>query len=64
MSSNLLTPEVGEGIADALRGLYIRGRKISDTVIKRIVMTDNPKIGPTAAKVLMYAAANDVTEHV
>lgn len=55
---------MGECLADSLRGFFVRGRKVSDTAIKRIVISDNPDIGPNTAKALMYAVANDVTEHV
>jgi hypothetical protein len=64
MSCNNLTAAVAEQVADALRGIYERGRKVSDTVLKRIVMSNNEKIGAVASKSLMFAAANDTTEHV
>jgi len=64
MSSNSLTLRVAEFMSDALRGLYEGGRKVSDTKIRKICLSENPSIGPLGAKVLMLAAANDTTEHV
>lgn len=64
MSDNYLTHMAGVYLADAARGLFVNGKKVSDSSLKRLNVSDNPSIGYKAARVLVKALANDKMEHL
>lgn len=64
LSGNYLTHAVAVFIADAARGLFENGKKITDSRFKRVLLNDNPAIGYKASKTLVRALANESVEHL
>lgn len=64
LSGNFLTHNVAIYVADAARGLFENGKKITDSKFKRVLLNDNPGIGSKASKTLIKALANDMVEHL
>jgi Ran GTPase-activating protein (RanGAP) involved in mRNA processing and transport len=64
LSGNFLTHAVAVYIADAARGLFENGKKITDSKFRRVLLNDNPDIGSKASKTLVKALANDFVEHL
>lgn len=64
LSGNFLTHNVAIYVADAARGLFENGKKVSDSKFKRVLINDNPAIGHKASKSLIKALANDMVEHL
>lgn len=64
LSGNFLTSPVAVYIADAARGLFENGKKVTDSKFKRVLINDNPGIGPKASKTLVKALSNEYVEHL
>jgi Ran GTPase-activating protein (RanGAP) involved in mRNA processing and transport len=64
LSGNFLTSTVAIYVADAARGLFQNGKKVTDSKFKRVLLNDNPAIGPKACKTLLKALSNDCVEHL
>ena len=64
MSENVLTHSVAVYLADAARGLFINGKKVTDSKLRRVLLNGNPDIGRRAAKTLVKALANETVEHL
>lgn len=55
LSDNALTGEIASQLADVARGLFRDGKKVCDCQLKRLCVSDNPRIGFTGAKLLAKA---------
>ena len=64
LSGNFLTSRVGIYIADAARGLFENGKKTCDSKFKKVLINNNPAIGPKASKTLIKALSNYTIEHL
>mmetsp|Transcript_26144 Transcript_26144/g.58737 ORF Transcript_26144/g.58737 Transcript_26144/m.58737 type:complete len:1154 (+) Transcript_26144:242-3703(+) len=64
LSGNYLSPQCAVYLADAARGLFENGKKVSDCPLRRILLNDNPLIGHKAARTLVKALGNDHIEHL
>jgi Ran GTPase-activating protein (RanGAP) involved in mRNA processing and transport len=64
LSGNFLTGAVAIYIADAVRGLFENGKKLTDSKFQRVVLNDNPLIGPKASKTLVKALSNNHIVHI
>lgn len=64
LSNNLLGRATAELLAEAARGLYINGRKVSDCNILRFSVSDNPDMGYTGTRILTRALTMGKFEHV
>ncbi len=55
LADNALTGDVAEELADVARGFYRDGKKVCDCQLKRLVISDNPKIGFSGSKLIARA---------
>eukprot|EP01038_Epipyxis_sp_PR26KG_P005828 gene5828-8037_t len=64
LSNNFLTSTAAISLADAAKGLFVNGKKVTDSKIKRFKINDNPDIGYKGSKFLVKALANDTVEYL
>lgn len=64
VSNNFLTYRAAVFFADAARGLFENGKKITDSKIHRFIINNNDQIGAKGAKMLIKSLANDRIKHL
>jgi Ran GTPase-activating protein (RanGAP) involved in mRNA processing and transport len=63
LSNNHLNEEVAFYLADAARGLFKDGVKIRGSMLKKVIINDNPLIGYYGSKLIVKSLANEMIEH-
>mmetsp|Transcript_18452 Transcript_18452/g.25468 ORF Transcript_18452/g.25468 Transcript_18452/m.25468 type:complete len:462 (+) Transcript_18452:1112-2497(+) len=64
LAHNHLTEACALLLADVARGFYRGGEKVSDSGLKKLVLSGNPSIGVKAAKLLVRSLANERVRHL
>ena len=64
ISDNRLTKETAVALARIVRGNFEDGRKIQDSVIKRLVVNNNPEFGRDGCLALIEALTGGCAEHI
>jgi Ran GTPase-activating protein (RanGAP) involved in mRNA processing and transport len=64
LSNNMLTEKVALQIARVVRGRFEDGRKVEDSVMKRLILNENPMIGRTGCAAIFEGLIFGKTEHI
>jgi Ran GTPase-activating protein (RanGAP) involved in mRNA processing and transport len=64
LSDNNFGPHTAEALSFALNGIFVHGKKVQDSSIRRLRLNNNPDFGSVGARVLISSLSAGICEHV